>query len=163
MPLRFAKSEPNGGVTIIAAAPKEHLQEIFGPEWNDEQYRAHVLERNGLTEADVVELPDDWTPPDGDRTFRNAWTLSGAQITVDMPKARDIWRQKMREARAPLLQALDVEYMRADEAGDGAAKTRIAAEKQALRDVTADPAIEAAQTPDELKALWPSVLSGGGK
>ena len=34
----------------------------------------------------------------------------------------------------------------------------IEAQKQSLRDATADPAIEAAQTPEALKAVWPSVL-----
>jgi len=37
------------------------------------------------------------------------------------------------------------------EAGSGAAE--IAAEKQVLRDITSDARIEAATTPDELKAL----------
>ena len=56
------------------------------------------------------------------------------------------------------LAALDVEYQHADERGDVAEKARIAAKKQALRDVTADPAIEAAQTPEALKAVWPDIL-----
>src|SRR3990167_5524444 len=52
-----------------------------------------------------------------DRTFRNAWEDTGT-ITVNMPLAREIWRDKMRRARIPKLAALDVEYMRADEGGD---------------------------------------------
>ena len=65
----------------------------------------------------------------------------------------------MRRARAPLLAAKDAEYTHADARGDAVAKARIEAERQALRDVTADPAIEAAKTPEELKAVWPEVLS----
>lgn len=38
----------------------------------------------------------------------------------------------------------------------------IAAKKQALRDVTADPAIEAALTPEALKAAWPEALKATG-
>lgn len=74
-------------------------------------------------------------------------------ITIDMTRARNIKRDQIRAARAPMLAALDVEWMRASERGDTAAMTDIAARKQVLRDATADPRIEAAQTPDELKAL----------
>ena len=41
---------------------------------------------------------------------------------------------------------------------DAATMEAVAARKQALRDVTADPAIEAARTPEELKGVWPEVL-----
>ena len=79
-------------------------------------------------------------------------------ITINMAKARDIHRAKMCEARAPILAALDVQFQRALESN--ADTSAIVAKKQALRDVTSDPAIEAAQTTDQLKAVWPSVLNG---
>ena len=41
------------------------------------------------------------------RDFRNAWTLSGSVITEDLSKAKEIFADKIREARAPLLAALD--------------------------------------------------------
>ena len=53
---------------------------------------------------------------------------------------------------------VDVEFMRAVEAGDADKQAEIAAKKQALRDATSDPAITAATTPDELKAVVPSAL-----
>lgn len=77
-------------------------------------------------------------------------------ITIDMAKARDIHRDRMRQARTPKLAALDVAFQRAHEMSNDTAA--IVAQKQALRDVTADPAIEAAQTPDELKMVWPEIL-----
>jgi len=79
-------------------------------------------------------------------------------ITVDMTKAREIKRDQLRAERKPLLEKLDVEYMRAQEAGDTALQQEIAAKKQALRDATVDPAIDAATTPDELKAATPAAL-----
>lgn len=79
-------------------------------------------------------------------------------ITVNMAKARDIHRQKMRDAREPLFSALDVAYQRALESS--ASTAEIVAKKQALRDVTSDPAIDAAQTTEQLKAVWPSILNG---
>jgi hypothetical protein len=86
-----------------------------------------------------------------DRTFRGAWAFNGAAVEIDMAAARGIHRDNLRAERAPKLAALDVAYMKAlEQSGDTAA---IAAQKQALRDVTGDARIEAAATPDALKAL----------
>jgi len=82
-------------------------------------------------------------------------------ITVDMTKAREIKRDMIRAERKPLLEKLDVEYMRAQEAGHTALQQEIAAKKQALRDATVDPVIDAATTPDELKAATPAALLQG--
>jgi len=79
-------------------------------------------------------------------------------ITVDMTKAREIKRDMIRAERKPLLEQLDVEFMRAQEQGDQAKADEIAAKKQALRDAPADPVIESATTPDELKAVTPAAL-----
>ena len=81
-------------------------------------------------------------------------------ININMNKARDIHRDKVRQARKPLLEAKDVAFMRAVEAGDTDTQATVAAEKQALRDATAAAAIDAATTPDELKAAWDSDLLG---
>ena len=79
-------------------------------------------------------------------------------ITVNMTKAVEIKKDMIRAERAPKLAQLDVEFMRAVEAGDADKQAEIAAKKQALRDATDDPAITAATTPDELKAVTPSAL-----
>ena len=81
-------------------------------------------------------------------------------ITINMDKARDIHRDKVREARDSKLASKDVEFMRAVETGDTTAQTTVAAEKQALRDATAAAAIDAATTADELKAAWDTTLLG---
>jgi hypothetical protein len=90
-----------------------------------------------------------------DRTFRNAWEDIGGSdgIKVNMPKAREIHKNKLRVLREPLLKELDADYMRADEQEKTAEKDRIAIKKQTLRDITDNPVIEAAQTPDQLKAI----------
>jgi len=80
-------------------------------------------------------------------------------ITVNMTKAVEIKKDMIRAERDPKLAALDVEFMRAVEAGDTAAQATISAQKQALRDATDDPAITAATTPEELKAVVPSALA----
>ena len=92
-----------------------------------------------------------------DRTFRGAWQFNGAAVEIDMAAARDIHRDNLRREREPKLAALDVDYIKALEQGGDTAT--IAAQKQALRDITADTRIEAAATPDELKALTLEVLT----
>ena len=79
-------------------------------------------------------------------------------ININMNKAREIHREKVRQARNPKLAAKDVEFQRALEAGADTAA--IVTAKQALRDAPASAAIEAATTPDELKASWDAELLG---
>ena len=57
-----------------------------------------------------------------DRHFRGAWSLSGSVISEDMDAAKVIFKDKIREVRAPLLEAEDVVYMKALEADDASAK-----------------------------------------
>tara|TARA_R110002050_G_scaffold46321_4_gene108944 strand:+ start:3869 stop:4132 length:264 start_codon:yes stop_codon:yes gene_type:complete len=78
-------------------------------------------------------------------------------IQVNMTKARDIWRDKWRVARKPLLEELDVEFMRATESADQAKQTEVAAKKQELRDAT-DTDINNIDNPDHLKLIWPQCL-----
>jgi hypothetical protein len=87
------------------------------------------------------------------RVFREAWTVSGKSITINLAKAKEITRNRLREERKPMLEVLDVAYQRADEQDDGPLKRRIAADKQKLRDITANPLIEQAATPEALQAL----------
>lgn len=79
-------------------------------------------------------------------------------IKVNMTKAVEIKKDMIRAERAPILAELDVAFMRAVEMGDLDAQSDIAAQKQALRDATKDPAIAAAKTPEALKAVVPAAL-----
>ena len=96
-----------------------------------------------IQDADIIQ----------DRTFRNAWKDTGNKLEVDMPKAREIHRNNLREKRAERLSQLDVDYLKADEIGDTVKKNEIKKAKQALRDITTHHSIEAATTPEELKNL----------
>ena len=92
------------------------------------------------------------------RDFRGAWSLSGSVISEDMAKAKEIFKDKIREVRAPLLEAKDVELMKALEAGTST--TAIAAAKDALRDAPAASAIDAATDIAGLKAAWDTAVLG---
>ena len=77
---------------------------------------------------------------------------------VDMAKAREIHKEKIRFARKPLLEALDIEFQKALETG--ASTTDIVAKKQALRDAPADSEITSAVDTDALKAQWKTDILG---
>ena len=71
-------------------------------------------------------------------------------VTINISKAKDIWKDKIRVARKFKLEELDVQYMRAQEAGTST--TSIAADKKTLRDLPAQ--VDSATTVDEIKAVW---------
>ena len=77
---------------------------------------------------------------------------------IDMAKAREIHKTKIREARAPKLAELDIEFQKALETG--ASTTDIVAKKQALRDAPADSGIAAASDEAALKAQWNTSILG---
>ena len=130
----------------------------------------------GITDAEVEQRAWDKMPADAinprwvvdgeiptDRTFRDAWEDAG-MVRVNMPKAREIDKTNRRRARVPKLATQDAEFFKALEAwlvvqpNIPPALQAAMVKKQALRDVTADPAIEAAKTPEELIAAWPEIL-----
>ena len=92
------------------------------------------------------------------RDFRGACVLSGPLISEDMDKAKEIFKDKVREVRAPLLEAKDVELMKALETS--ADTSAIATAKDALRDAPAASAIANATTITELKAAWDTATLG---
>ena len=113
-----------------------------------------TLIKIGATSYDAV----DYTVP-AERTFRGAWEANAdvAVISVDMSAAKDIWRDKIRQARTEPLIALDTAYMKALETG--ADTTQVIADKQALRDAPDHADIDAATTPEELTAVQPAGLT----
>jgi hypothetical protein len=76
-------------------------------------------------------------------------------IAINRTKAKEIWLNRYRLARAPILESLDVEFMRAVELGDTVKQAEIAAQKQALRDVTLTSLPEDL---DGIKNTWPEIL-----
>lgn len=70
-------------------------------------------------------------------------------IVINLDKAKEITKARLRTEREPLLVAQDVAFQRALETG--ADTTTIVAEKQRLRDITT--AVDTVATLDELKSL----------
>ena len=77
---------------------------------------------------------------------------------IDMTKAREIHKTNIRNARAPKLAELDIEFQKALETS--ADTSAIVAKKKALRDAPADSGIAAASDTDALKAQWKTDILG---
>ena len=107
-----------------------------------------IYVNNTLLNAELFTMP-------AERTFREGWEANTETqvISVNMTLAKEIWRNKIRDARKAELEKLDTAYLRAMETG--ADTTQIIADKQALRDAPAHSGIDAATTPEELKAVQP--------
>jgi uncharacterized protein YdaT len=70
-------------------------------------------------------------------------------IIINIDKAKDLTKDRLRAERTPLLEAQDVAFQRALE--NSSDTSAIVAEKQRLRDITKQ--VDTATTLDELKGL----------
>jgi hypothetical protein len=70
-------------------------------------------------------------------------------ITINLDKAKNITKERLRIERIILFEAQDIKFMQAQETG--AYTTAIIKEKQRLRDITK--LVDSCTTTDELKAL----------
>lgn len=114
----------------------------------------YIVDKDGnQADASTVTVP-------ANRDFRGAWSLSGNVISEDLATAKELFKDKIREVRAPLLDAEDVVYMKAMEADDATAKAASVTKKNNLRDAPAASAIGSASNISELKAAWDTSLLG---
>ena len=103
--------------------------------------------------------------------FRDAWKLNGDNLDVHLPTARDIHLDRIKTRRAEYLgyqKGTDWKMIRQLEATvkmllehlglDDSAFRDLASERQKLRDVTKTIDLESAETPEQLKAVWPEEL-----
>jgi hypothetical protein len=126
---------------------------------------AHYFDQMDYVVKNHIPANCDWCFADEtklsllDKLFFEAWrgtkTKNDIDIQVDISKAKEIWLEHYRKARAPLLTALDVDFMRAVESSNTALQKEIASEKQALRDVTKT---DLPNTLEEIKSTWPEIL-----
>jgi hypothetical protein len=103
-----------------------------------------VLAKDCPDHAIIVNRAD---LPNKHHDFFNAWELVDGQVTVNIGKATDITKARLRAERKPLMEAQDVLFQRALESGTDT--KAIVAEKQRLRDITKI----SVTTLDELKGL----------
>jgi hypothetical protein len=94
-------------------------------------------------------IVDAATLPEEDGDFFDAWEQNRGVVTVNLDKAKEVTKRRLRQQREPLLAAQDVLFQRALETG--ADTSAIVAEKQRLRDITA--LADTCTTTAELRAL----------
>lgn len=93
-----------------------------------------------------------------DRTYRNALRHTDAGFHFDMPQARQMHVDAVRRMRTAQLGELDKEWTRATGQGKKTEADAIEVQRQALRDAPQTLNVDAAQTIEELKAIWPDGL-----
>lgn len=130
---RIVYTRPDGGVSVVVPAIGD---------------LGAVVARAVPEGATNVEICEEADIPD-DRTFREAWKRGSKGIDVEMPRARHIHMDRIRAVRDKELARLDVEQLKGAD---------VTAEKQSLRDIPQTFDLTVAETPDELKALWPDGL-----
>lgn len=146
----YAVNMNNGTVTVLNIIDETSNITKEIAKWGPEQ-------KNGVVDYHIIDQSEIPT----DRSFRNAWNFNkNARFGHDMNKAKEIFKDKIRSVRAPLLEALDVEYIKADEKENAAEKNNIVIKKQKLRDATANINIANATTIIELKSAWDTDLLG---
>ena len=129
--------QPNGQVAVVI--PTGDVNDAIKDVPKDTPYKI----------IDSVEIDND---------YFNSYEFDlelGSKLNAE--KAKELHKDKWRSARKPKLEALDIAFMKAVESGDTAKQSEIAAEKQALRDVTDTEII--GSTIEEIKSVWPEILN----
>ena len=125
-------SNSNGGVSVCIPTGELPIEAVLAKDCPA-----------GAKIVDTAELPE------ADNDFFGAWELADGVVSVNLDKAKELTKERLRQERAPLLAAQDVAFQRALE--EGGKTDAIVAEKQRLRDVTTL-ADDAAST-EELRAI----------
>ena len=125
-------SNDNGGVSTCIPTGELDIQAVLA---KDCPAGALIVEASSL--------------PNDDSDFYNAWELANGAVTVNLAKAKEITKTRLRDEREPLFAVQDVLFQRAQETN--ADTSAIVAEKTRLRNITllADPCTTTA----ELRAL----------
>jgi phosphotransferase system IIA component len=76
-------------------------------------------------------------------------------ITIDINKAKEVWKDKIRNARTSALAKLDIDFIKAQE--QSLDTTSIVADKQTLRDLPSQ--VDTANSIEEIKAVWNDLLN----
>jgi hypothetical protein len=121
----------SGGVSVTYPTSELSIQEV-----KSKDTPSHSI----IVDSSILPEEED---------FFNAWELNGSSVSVNLSKAKEITKARLRVQREPLLQAQDILFQRALESGLNTAD--IVAEKQRLRDITT--LADSCTTTAQLRAL----------
>lgn len=148
---KYIKPDPIGPMTEQEAMEyllkKDVPPRVWHPSYRHNRILYKIVKRS--------EIPDE-------EYYRDCWKLSDYEneiITIDIEKAKNVWKDKIREKRKEIFQKLDVEYFIAHEKNDQNEISRIVNHKQLLRDVTKLPEFDNVSTIEEIEKIWPEYLN----
>lgn len=132
---------------------------------NDEEkdnFLMQVIEKsvprkpNGSDRPVFIKTQDELKVAD---IFIDAFSINeiDGSIFFNRPRAIELKKKEFRLRRKPLLEKLDVAFMKALEVGDSATVASVVAQKQILRDIT-DIDMSQYDTPQKLHEFIPDVL-----
>jgi hypothetical protein len=137
-------SEETGhiSITIVAQGCPMTDEEIIAKDVPTKNFR--VIKRTEIDKLDQRFVP-------------NAFICDeNMNPVVDLKKAKEVWRNRIRLKRVPVLQALDVEYLKASEKKEDTSE--ITKKKQELRDLPQNPKIDKAKSIADLVKVWHNLL-----
>lgn len=106
----------------------------------------------GLSYEELVKYNSD-NKIDNTETINEINKVKNRTISINMSKAILIWKDKLRADRKPLLENLDIQYIRALERGETELIQKIVKKKEFLRDITDDPRFDNSSNIDDLKQI----------
>jgi hypothetical protein len=124
----------NGGVATCIPTGEISIEAVLAKD---------VPKGRGARIVNISDLPNQYND------FYDAWEMDATSVTVNLAKAKEITKKRLRAERTPFLAAQDVAFQRALE--EGADTTAIVAEKARLRAIT--DLADSATTLEELRSL----------
>ena len=134
MPPVIIFTNDNGGVSVCVPTGELPIEAVQAKDI-PAGVQSFVVDHNSL--------------PNQDNDFFDAWEQTSGVVTVNLSKAKEVTKRRLRVEREPLLVAQDVAFQRALESG--ADTSAIVAEKNRLRDLPT--LADACNTLNELRAL----------
>jgi len=141
----------SGDVDIVEITPAPDAAEIIDTKW----LPADAATVSSIREIAEVELPSD-------TMFKDAWVDDGADIIVDMDKARAIHSGHILQARTDDLARLSLREAALRLQGDAIGANQAVADKAKVDEldlIALATQMAKASDPTTLNAIWPSVLS----
>jgi len=136
------------------------MKVIIYPQENGELAIVYPIDRNNL-EENVSKFVPEKTPYsildnlNIDSYFRSAYEYKNGEVFLNLEKAKDVQKNKWREARKKRFEKLDLQFMLALEKGDSELQKLISNKKQELRDVTNT---FLSDDLEEIKITYPNIL-----
>lgn len=129
-------SEDNGNMGICIPNPKLDINFVLNKDCP-----------NGIiVDTSIVENLD--------KDFFDAYEIKNNLPSINITKAKEAWKNKIRNARVEALAKLDIDFIKAQE--QSLDTTQIVADKQTLRDLPNQ--VDIATTINEIKAVWNNML-----